>query len=122
MTDGLRKTWDDIAHHWDDWGPPLRPGPEDLRIMGAALGGWREPNSSAVAQVLLCGTTPEIATLAWPFPARLLAVDKSEQMLRVVWPGTIPGAREAVVGDWLRLPTSAHSRDVAIIDGGFVFF
>lgn len=23
MTDNLRPTWDDIAYHWDKWGPPL---------------------------------------------------------------------------------------------------
>src|SRR5439155_4810190 len=25
MTTDLRQTWDDLAPHWDDWGPPLRP-------------------------------------------------------------------------------------------------
>ena len=32
MADDFRDTWDDIAYHWDDWGPPLRPCEEDLRI------------------------------------------------------------------------------------------
>jgi SAM-dependent methyltransferase len=122
MTARLRRTWDDIAYHWDDWGPPLRPGPEDVRIMSAALGRWHARERREVVQALLCGTTPELATTSWPVPVRLLAVDKSEPMLRVVWPGDIPGARAAVVGDWLDLPIPARSRDVVLADGGFVFF
>ncbi len=90
--------------------------------MSAAVGRWHASEGRGAVRALLCGTTPELATMPWPVPVRLLAVDKSAQMLRVVWPGDVPGERAAVVGDWFDMPVPAHSRDVVMIDGGFVFF
>ena len=122
MSDAVRKTWDEIARHWHLWGPPLRPAPEDLRIMRDAVTRWFAEEPADVVRLFLCGVTPEIATLSWPFRTHLRAVEQSEGMVRLVWPGDVPGLREAVVGDWLRPGTEDHSRDVALADGSFSFF
>ncbi len=68
-------------------------------------------------RVLLLGVTPGIAGLQWPPGTALLAIDRSESMVRQVWPGDIPGRRRAVAGSWLSLPVADHSRDVVIGDG-----
>lgn len=122
MPDVLRQTWNDIAYHWDDWGPPLRPCEEDLCITHRALARWHAENPVKSVRVFLCGVTPEIATTQWPFPIDLVGMDHSESMVRVVWPGDIPGVRRAQVGDWRQSGLPPHSRDVVIGDGGFVFF
>ena len=129
MTETLRKTWDDIASNWDDWGPPLRPSAEDLRIMRAAVVRWHadgpvrgDDGAPRQVRVFLCGVTPEIAAMDWPFPIDLVGMDQAESMVRIVWPGDVPGVRRAMVGNWLESGLEPHSRDVVIGDGGVVFF
>jgi len=121
MADDLRETWDDIAYHWDDWGPPLRPCPEDLRITQQRIARWHAETPVETAHVFLCGVTPEIATMQWPFPIELVGMDRADSMVRVVWPGDIPGIRTATVGNWLDSGLRPRSQDVVIGDGGFVF-
>jgi SAM-dependent methyltransferase len=124
VADDIRETWDEIARHWDDWGPPLRPSPEDLATARRALMRWHaeaRPTREPV-QIFLCGVTPEIATMAWPFRTELTGMDHVEAMVRIVWPGDVPGVRHAVVGDWLHPGLPAGSQDVVIGDGGFGFF
>ena len=38
MDETLRKTWDEVAHSWDQYESPLRPHPDDLRITRAFSG------------------------------------------------------------------------------------
>ena len=122
MSKTIRETWNDIAYHLDDWGPPLRPCAEDLRISLGALARWHAENPVATVRVFLCGVTPEITTMQWPFPIELIGMDHAESMVRVVWPGDIPGLRKALVGDWRQSGLPPQSRDVVIGDGGFGFF
>jgi SAM-dependent methyltransferase len=122
MASDLLDTWNDLAHHWDDWGPPLRPAAEDLAIMRRALTGWRPQDGAEAARVFLCGVTPEIVEMPWPFPVELVGMDQAESMVRVVWPGDVPGVRRGLVGDWRRPGLPPASQDVVVGDGGFVFF
>lgn len=122
MTNDLCQTWNDIAAHWNDWGPPLRPCAEDLRIECQALAHWHRANPTEKVEAFLFGVTPEIAAMSWPFPVDLLAMDQSARMLQVVWPGDIPGVRRAVVGNWLDPGLAPRSRDIVIGDGGLGFY
>lgn len=122
MIPHVSETWNDIAYHWDAWGPPLRPVPEDLQIMQLALRQWASEVLAESAEVFLCGVTPEIVQMDWPLPVRLVGVDRSPSMVRVVWPGDIPGVRRGIVGDWLTPPVPPRSQDVVILDGGSNFF
>ncbi len=122
MTDDLRPTWDDIAYHWDKWGPPLRPCEEDLRITREILARWSGQATSRPVRVFMCGVTPEIATMEWPFAVNLIGMDHSESMVRMVWPGDVPDVRKGLVGSWLTPGLEPSSQDVIIGDGGFGFF
>jgi SAM-dependent methyltransferase len=67
---------------------------------------------------LLFGVTPELAAMNWPDGARLLAVDRSEGMIRHVWPQTGLGvASHMIRGDWNALPIRGGSLDMVIGDG-----
>ncbi len=70
---------------------------------------------------LLLGVTPEIADIAWQPPLRLVAVDKSEGMVKAVWPGDT-STRRALVGDWLTLELPETPFDLAVGDGIFSIF
>ena len=71
--------------------------------------------------MLLWGVTPEIAEMEWPQGARVLAVDRSEKMISVVWPGDIEGKRKAICGDWFESPDMVECFDCVIGDGVFAF-
>jgi hypothetical protein len=114
--------WNDAASNWDAWGPPMRPAPEDLRIMRQFLADWHRRNPTEKARVLLCGVTPEIAAMSWPFPIDLIGMDASENMVRLVWPGDIPGVRRGLVGNWLESGLGSGSQEAVINDGGLTFF
>lgn len=83
---------------------------------------WHENNPLHTVRVFLCGVTPEIATMPWPFPIDLFAMDQSESMVRIVWPGDVGGLRQGRVGNWLNPGLPDHSRDLVIGDGCFAFF
>jgi SAM-dependent methyltransferase len=122
METDLHKTWSDVAYHWDKWGPPLRPCAEDLSLMREAMADWHAETRVEKPRVFLCGVTPEIVTMDWPFPIELLAMDQAQSMVKVVWPGDVAGVRQAVVGSWLTPELPAASFDLVINDGGFGFF
>jgi hypothetical protein len=122
MAEEIHKTWNDVASHWNDWGPPLRPCAEDVQIMRDAVTRWLAMNPVETLRVFLCGVTPEIVTLAWPRPIELTAMDQSQRMIDAVWPGNIAGVRRALIGNWLQPGLAPHSQDLVCNDGGFGFF
>src|SRR3954463_7015040 len=122
MNDTLRKTWDHVAHKWQHYASPLRPHTDDLRIMRGMLQRWHARRAIEKPNVFMCGVTPEIATMDWPFPIDLLAMDQAASMVQIVWPGDVPGVRRAVVGNWMQNGLAAASQDIVIGDGGFGFF
>jgi len=70
-------------------------------------------------KALLWGVTPEIATMSWPLETRLLAIDKSQSMIDLVWPGDVPGFRSAALVDWFDYRSADGGHDVVIGDGNF---
>lgn len=122
MAAEIQKTWNDVAGHWDDWGPPLRPCDEDARMMRDQVVHWLGKNPVGKLRVFLCGVTPEIVTMDWPCSIELTAMDQSPRMIEAVWPGDLPSVRRALVGNWLQPELEPHSYDVAFNDGGFGFF
>ena len=123
MADDIRETWDEISRHYGDYGSPLRPSSEDIAIFCRTVERWHSAaGRNDTIRLFLCGVTPDIASIRWPFAYELTAMDRVESMVRYVWPGDIPGVRRALVGDWLTPGMPAQSRDVVTGDGGFVFF
>jgi SAM-dependent methyltransferase len=90
-----------------------------VRFAEAAVTRWGRRRKREALHALLLGVTPELVRMAWPKPTRLLAVDRSPTMLRHVWPGNVPGTRQAIRGNWLDLPVAPRSQDVVIGDGCF---
>jgi SAM-dependent methyltransferase len=111
--------WNTSASVWDVIGPPLRPSAEDLEIIQRAVSDWAGTRPAGTKRALLLGVTPEIACMSWPAATELVACDESEEMIRQVWPGDVPGRRHALRTDWLRLPVADGAMDVVIGDGSF---
>jgi hypothetical protein len=105
--------WPLNALFWPQIGPPLRPVAADLRIYWAAVAEWSR--RYGIPRVLLLGVTPELYRLPWPVGVDFLAVDHSQAMIDLVWPGPKDQARCA---DWLSLDLSEGSRDIVLCDGG----
>lgn len=105
--------WRAHAQQWARVGPPLRPVAEDGAVIEGVARGFTAP------RVLVLGVTPEMAGLAWPPGARLLAVDKAPAMIARVWPG-FPGPEQgAVCADWLEVPLEDRAWDLIVSDGCF---
>lgn len=116
--------WDAHAARWQLIGAPLRPAAPDLdylRASVARLGATPSAQESVTRSALLLGVTPEIAELTWDPPYRLVAVDKSEGMVKAVWPGDTP-TRRGIVGDWLALDLAEAPFDLVVGDGVFSLF
>ncbi len=104
--------WPALAAQWRWVVPPLRPAPEDLRLVEEAAREWTGRREAP--RVLLLGVTPELYRLPWPEGTDFLAVDRAQAMIDAVW----PGPSDAVLcADWLELTLPDASRDVALCDG-----
>lgn len=111
--------WNAHALRWQLIGAPLRPVLADLEFLRATVDRYRP--DSGPASALLLGVTPEIAEMSWDFPLSLVAVDKSEGMVKGVWPGDT-ATRRAIVGDWLALEVPEAPYDLVFGDGVFSLF
>ncbi len=90
---------------WAGLKPPLRPNNEIVAALRNAIQGHAQ-------HVLLLGVTPELV----PIGDTLVAVDKSERMISLVWPGDTP-TRHAVLDNWLTMPPPAQKFSAVIGDG-----
>jgi hypothetical protein len=108
----------DVAHQWHLYGSPLRPCAADVRVMEEAVRTFVDKRDGPL-RALLWGVTPEIAAMSWPEGTRLLALDKSQPMIDLVWPGDIGGFRKAVRADWFEYRCADVRHDVVIGDGNF---
>lgn len=105
--------WPLHARAWALLGPPLRPSPEDTRIVEEALADRR-------ADVLVLGVTPELVTMKLAEGSTVVAVDRDPAMVEALFaPG--PG-RRALIGDWSALPMPDASVDAIVGDGCLSFF
>lgn len=105
-----------IAPKWSDWGPPLRPSPDDCAVFQRVVS-----TLNAGASAVVLGLTPEIIECDWPADIRLTAVDHSRAMFDALWPAKNgPANARAVLGDWCSMPIPSASIDLVAGDGCFV--
>jgi hypothetical protein len=109
--------WGVVAHHWNAYGPPLRPSPPDIAAMERSVRSWSDHQDARGPRALMLGVTPEIAAMAWPEGAEVTAIDRSDAMIEHVWPGDIAGRRAALQADWFAYEYG--NRDIVIGDGVF---
>lgn len=114
----LVEPWSAFATNWARVASPLRPLPEDLRRLQQA---WVSSLPAGLPErqvdVLMLGVTPEFALFRWAAQFQLRALDCSPEMIRGVWPGDTP-ERQALLGDWRRMPFADASFDLIICDTG----
>jgi SAM-dependent methyltransferase len=117
--------WNAYSARWKLVGQPLRPGPSDIAYLRSSVARLWSPRATLQGlerePALLLGVTPEIANIDWQPPLELLAVDKSEGMVRAVWPGDT-STRRAEVGDWLELQAPSGGFSLVVGDGVFSIF
>lgn len=109
--------WRTFAEQWALLGSPLRPCAEDIRIIDEMIAAEPELfGSAAKKRAWLLGVTPEIVTACWPPGVKLVAVERVQAMIDLVWPGDTE-CRRALCADWLEAPFPDQSIDLAIGDG-----
>ncbi len=107
--------WTAVAKQWGQIGQPLRPSAQDIAFVSQAVSSWA--NSHDIPRALILGVTPELYNLPWPAGADIIAVDHTQAMIDVVW----PGPRDAAIcAEWTDLPLPEKSRDIAVCDGGII--
>lgn len=109
--------WGSHARQWSRVGPPLRPSPEDVAVATSSIESWRSANCFRDPTMLLMGVTPELCSIATGRRSRLIAVDRSLEMIRLVWPGRLRPRDEALCGEWRQLPIAAGTVDMILSDG-----
>ena len=112
-----QRFWQSVPKQWKNFGPPLRPCAEDIRVMEDQVERWRRESSSKSCDVLLCGVTPEIVQMQWPENTSFWAVEKSQAMIDEVWPAGQDSWKQVVLAEWTRLPFGPNSFDIVIGDG-----
>jgi SAM-dependent methyltransferase len=63
------------------------------------------------------GVTPELCSLPTGERSRVIAVDRSVEMIRSVWPGRLRPRDEVLCADWRWLPIEAETIDLVLSDG-----
>lgn len=111
--------WQKVASGWKHFGPPLRPSGEDVRHFERIVAN-EHARGNGMIEALMCGVTPEIATMCWPATANVTAIEQSPEMIREVWPGDRSPGRRALQGNWLDVSNTPGHFDIAIGDGCFI--
>jgi hypothetical protein len=82
-----------------------------------ALDDWGGATGRDDPTLLLMGVTPELCGLPTAAGSRTIAIDRSRDMIRAVWPGPLRPGDAALCGEWLRLPIRERAADVILSDG-----
>ena len=109
--------WERHARQWSLVGPPLRPEAQDVTFARAAVDAWRRDTGRDDPTLLLMGVTPELCALPTGERSRVIAADRSLDMIRAVWPGRLRPRDRVLCGDWRSLPLGAASIDIVLADG-----
>jgi hypothetical protein len=97
-------------------GFPLRPPQECITIFEQTvrdhIGEFNAPY-----KLMLLGVTPELATLPWPQNVSLDAIDKSQEMIDLVWEENQHIKSTIHKGDWQSMPFTSNSFHCVFGDG-----
>ena len=85
--------------------------------MCSAISEWLRMARRTDPTLLVIGVTPELCGLPMNSGSRVIAIDRSTDMIRSVWPGRLRTGDEAICANWLRLPLAVSSVDIVLADG-----
>jgi SAM-dependent methyltransferase len=109
--------WNDVARRWALYSSPLRPCAADLDIFTRYLEAYSSVPGTRPPRALILGVTPEIAEMRWPAGTHVTGIDRSAEMVAHIWPGDVPGLREARCADWFSLTPAGGRFDYIVGDG-----
>jgi SAM-dependent methyltransferase len=109
--------WKQHARQWAHVRLPLRPSAQDVGFTHREIAKWLLTTRQSSPTILLLGVTPELCKLQLPSGSRVIAVDKSVDMIQSIWPGRLRPGDEVICADWRRLPLASSSIDVVLADG-----
>ena len=110
--------WPQNARSWSNLGAPLRPSPDDTRIVEAAISQWQRRHEAPMPGALLLGATPELAACDWPAGTRLAAMDRNPAVITMLWPvPATPAGAVAICADWRAMPLALATVDMVVGDG-----
>ena len=112
-----RKHWDSVAQCWHLYASPLRPCAADQATFRQLIDAHGPAPLDGTRAAIIFGVTPEIATMDWPGDTIVTGFDRAPEMIEHVWPGNVPGRRQAICADWFNLPRPARPYDLAFADG-----
>ena len=111
-----RDHFSNIAPSWSQFGPPLRPYPDDSAVVQRIVS-----TLAPRARAVVLGLTPEIMACEWPDQTRLSAIDHSPQMISALWPPAKgPANAEVILADWCAMPIPSDSVDLVVGDGCYI--
>lgn len=111
-----RDHFSQIVPKWSQFGPPLRPWPDDSAVVQCVAS-----TLHAGAHVVVLGLTPEIIACDWPTGVKLSAVDHSPSMIEQLWPPAKgPVDSEVLLADWAAMPFKSGTIDLVAGDGCYV--
>ena len=113
LTTSSANHWEELAQLWEHVGSPLRPSEQDVAFY--RRNAVELAKTHAPLDALIFGVTPELYLLPWPAGSHVRAVDRSEVMIRAIWPGPLKAAQCAA---WTALPVEDQSCDIVMCDGG----
>lgn len=87
-----------------------------MRAAAEAIDEWARRAGRVDPTVLLLGVTPELCGIDGTV-RRVIATDRSLDMILGVWPGRVRTHDAALAADWRALPIAAGSIDLALGDG-----
>jgi hypothetical protein len=109
--------WASIARGYASFRSPLVPCREDIAALERAVALHAHADGGESRRAIMLGVTPGIALMDWPSGTRILAAEQSQAVIDALWPGDIPGVREAVCASWFSLPVGRNSVHVVVGDG-----
>ncbi len=116
MPTAPRDHFSQIVPKWSQFGPPLRPWPDNTAVVQRAA-----TRLNADAHVVVLGLTPEIIACDWPVGVTLSAVDHSPAMIEQLWPPAKgPINSEVILADWAAMPFESCTIDLVAGDGCYV--
>lgn len=105
-----------IVPKWSQFGPPLRPWPDDSAVVQRAVSAL-----GTGARVVVLGLTPETIACEWPADVKLSAIDHSPSMIEQLWPPVKgPADASVILADWRAMPIESDSVDLVAGDGCYV--